>query len=364
MVYIKADKEQSFQNFQRVKEATAARLRAQKEAQIARDSAGKDAAAALASTGNLAEGWVASSAVRSTEQPTEEPTQQTELHAKVQAFLKSRPQVADADSFADVQDLRGTDNGHALETEADIVEASSDYVKADASADAEDAETKQSDVTSSLPEAVEEFAWTSFQKKRLGRIGAECRYDFKKVASLLSEEFSCPVEADACRLQYRELLKPGGDGGKADSGRARDAPDMEPAEVQEASKWWVRQLSLQKNISRPKLSQQLPVASQEDATVVSAVMLDEIINDGVAGYHAYGPSGDGFHMSGAPAVAQPGNSLVSAMGSLLGDKNVERSAASATPSRMPVADVSIGGCTTGERGVASTGAESGLFDLD
>jgi hypothetical protein len=255
------EKERSFKQFQRMSQASAARIQAQKAAQAARDSAREEAAAQLEQTGSLAEGWVASE-MRSSAPSAEAsvaPTQQSELRMKVEAFLSNRTRSEDrADASmhsADTGDNQATRNEPEKSEHLRVAEAEVDAQSKPHGGPAEDGVASRvpdlSDVEELMPQQ-EEFTWTNFREKRLGRLAAECRYDFQKVALRLSEEFSCSVTVDACRQQYRMLMKPsvGRDRRKEDSGRARDAPDMDPAEVQEVSKWWVRQIATGSHPSR------------------------------------------------------------------------------------------------------------------
>merc|ERR1719506_3610467 len=172
---------------------------------------------------------------------------------KVEAFLSSRagsdgrvdPSICSVDTGVENQaamdETEEPENNHVEEAAEDMQSKLHGEL-------AEDGVTSGDPDPSDAQESVvqqEEFTWTNFREKRLGRLAAECRYDFQKVALRLSEEFACFVSVDACRQQYRMLMKPsvGRDRRKEDSGRARDAPDMDPAEVQEVSKWWVRQIA-------------------------------------------------------------------------------------------------------------------------
>jgi dynein assembly factor 1 len=223
----RAEKERSFNNFQRVSKACAARFNAQKEAKQARESACEDVEAELRKTDSLAEGWVTWETKQKTLTSTliEDPSQQPELHAKVQSFLASRGKTSESEAAPEVSETAETD------------------------VPAEALEVLSGDETAEVPDACDEdvdmeFRWSAFRDKRLGSLASECRYDFKKVASLLSEEFACVVHVDACRQRYGELIRPGSSKQQMQetSGRARDAPEMDATAVQEVSNWWVRQL--------------------------------------------------------------------------------------------------------------------------
>jgi len=314
------DKARSFQNFQRVSRASVARLQAQREAQAAQESAREDAAAELEETGNLAQGWVASATgpLGQTSTSTEEPQQQSELKAKVQAFLSSRSQAVDSDAAGCAGDTKVTaEPAHELE------ECPQDLAEASASNDADDAAEFPADVVASLPEAEVEFAWTSFRDKRLGSLTAECRYDFKKVALRLSEEFSCAVDVDACRQQYRKLIRPIGSEAatekrKTDAGRAKDASDLDPDRVQEVSKWFVHQISSGQHARHHGAF--IAASNKPKATTAREIgpplhCVSEDVN-----VRPYAASGDGFHDSGClPVPSRPEMSTVAALGSFLGD---------------------------------------------
>jgi len=235
------DKERSFKNFQRVSAAAAARFSAQRQAQEALNTAREEATAQMHETGDLAEGWtmLESKPVRTTSTAMEDPADQPELHEKVQSFLAARSNAADseladdASSVVEVIDLPATEPEHEIDGQEEDQDQEPTDLPEDAAAD----EAEEENI------AEEEFVWTSFREKRLERLVAQCRYKFDQVAPLLSDEFSCIVSAEACREQYSQLLKPGKRPSCAPPGnRARDLPDLAPAEVKEVSNWWVKQI--------------------------------------------------------------------------------------------------------------------------
>lgn len=159
------------------------------------------------------------------------------------------------------------------------------------------------------------FLWTSFREKRLSRLVAEHRYDFKEVALRLSEEFSCAVDVESCRQQYRKLMRPS-ENAKADitkgTGRARDAPDMDQAEVKEASDWWLRQICRGQHKKRQGTSARLLQAKQPTASSSANDDSSGAENNGHAA--AWAPCGDGFHTDQSSFARQVD---VGSMGALL-----------------------------------------------
>lgn len=360
------EKARSFQNFQRVSKAAAARLVAQKEAQAAQDSARDEAAAELAETGSLSEGWVASSTRPASQAPTpvEEPQLQSQLKAKVQAFLKSRP-PADAETPATASSAEPVVGEAAVEQGGELAEAQAcpgQQSEGDASLEAsvETAEEPASEAASEEAPVVE-FEWTNFRDKRLGRLAAECRYDFKKVAARLSEEFSCAVEVDACRQQYRKLItkKDDTDSRKVYTGRAKDAPDLQPEEIKEVSKWWVHQISSGAHFRQYGPSKASP---QKPTDVIDAGEKENACTS------AYVPSGDGFHEAESTSAIsrRPAASTAGGLGALLGD--VEKYAEFAPPPRVTASPVELGFGGEVPRAAATaakdTLSQSELFDLD
>merc|ERR1712070_990533 len=157
-------------------QAAAARIKAQKEAQAAREDAQQEVATELEQSGALAAGWVASSA--KPKEASEEPAQQSQLSAKVQAFLGGRLHPADAEA--------------STETSVQATEDEAGTTEGEAAADEEEEQAEEAGSIVKQEELLkepEEFTWTDFREKRLGRITAECRYNFQKVAAQLSEEF-------------------------------------------------------------------------------------------------------------------------------------------------------------------------------
>jgi dynein assembly factor 1 len=347
----KEAKEKSFKTFQRMSQAAAARIKAQKEAQAAREDAQQEVATELEQSGELAAGWVASSAKSSARiaEAFEEPAQQSELCAKVQAFLGSRAHSSDTEASTETSVQAAEDEAGATEGEA--------------AADEEDGSMVEQE---DLLKEPEEFTWTDFREKRLGRITAECRYNFQKVAVQLSEEFACAIDTEACRQRYGELIKPRGRVNlEADAGRARDAPDVDPNTVQEVSKWWVRQVSLQKSLSRAQTSvtetSQTPPSSSDLVNASEVCELNKHLEE------AYARS------AGSAATARDASSTASTLGGLLGDmqRYEEFAPPSRVPTRVTIEDVSPevievrppSQVPAGSSGV-KVSAQSELYDLD
>jgi hypothetical protein len=182
------------------------------------------------------------------------------LHDKVQSFLASRSQVADAKLAGDTSAVGEGSGGDLPATEREEpreARTESSEPKEDSAADDIEVETTteegacpttagSTDCDKIADDTVEEeFVWTRFKEKRLERLVAQNHWKFDKVAPLLTAEFGCPVSAAACREQYHILLKPGSRplyGNAPGGNRARDVPDLAPADLKEVTNWWVKQI--------------------------------------------------------------------------------------------------------------------------
>jgi len=230
-----------------------------------------------------------------------------------------------------------------------------------------------------LPKTPEEFSWTGFREKRLGRLVAECRYDFQKVASRLSQEFSCTVDVDSCRQQYRKLVKPrDADAAradlKADAGRARDAPEMNPDELEEVKKWWIHKISTgaSRSEGRPTAKPSKQPPPTQSIVESNAIAESAVESSNTSAYDfssewaaAFETSGDGARQFNHPDHMP--SSTLSAAGNLLGSGSMDRYEQFAPPPRAPAAEM-VGFGTGAHRECASSGANTSvqgeLFELD
>lgn len=254
----KEEKERSFQNFRRMQEAAAQRGQRQMEARS--DAVRKEVAAEFDQSGHLADGWCTVPA-RPKEQSTKTdlvPTRRAEFRAKVDEFLrKQQAQPSETESMEDPA-TDGTKPTALQEEKGKAVCAQDVPCPAECTNESEGkAEMLDSASVNSVdnicvgPEsakdekiAVEEgFMWSSFKDKRLGRLVAEHRYDFKKAAAAFNVEFEVEVDIEQCRQRYRELTRPrlGVSVARDDARRACDV-EADPVALRDASAWWLRKL--------------------------------------------------------------------------------------------------------------------------
>jgi len=234
----KEDKTKSFYAFRQVQEAHASKTQAQREAEATREAERAKAAAELQATGVLAEGFV-SVPVRPQAAPAEaqdgpkDTSSRAEMRAKVDALLASRrrKEVAQEEA-AQPSGAREPEEVHANAEDTKEIEAPLPSAE-------------QADVP---------FEWSGFRDRRLGRLVADFRYNFKKAAAALSEEFQSTVSEAECRSRYGTLCRPTKktEGASAPtvkdiraeaSRAAKDGPAPTAAAVDEVSKWWVRKIA-------------------------------------------------------------------------------------------------------------------------
>lgn len=354
------EKARSFQAYQRLGQAAAARINAEREAKAAQTPGEKDAAAEAADPGSPSQDWVTAPSRPSGSSTLQlEPTKQAVLNAKVQAFLKSRRPAPEPPS---------------AEAPSPLTEETQSAEPVFSTEAAAESELEGKTVESSSSSSVQVFEWTSFRDKRLGRLVAECRYDFKKVALRLSEEFSAEIDVESCRQQYRKLIK-GSNSDEAksrDAGRAKDAPDLEPSQVQEVSKWWVQQLSTGQHSKHTSAPSQPPKEARQTVTNVNEGLLD--LSGLEEACSSYAPGGDGFHEKSAGSMRLSALSAPSALSTTSELGNLFSNADSTTFQPPPrVAQLEDGGVDVtatllsgGQKGSAAPKACVGgeLFELD
>lgn len=247
------DKERSFNNTKRVQEAYAQRVRAQQELQAKRDAAREEVSATLESTGVLEEGWV-EVATRQDAGAASQPAShsssgpKSDLRAKVEARLARRQEESKQQEQSQNQRVP-----EAQSTAELSVRAASPVAKEGKTSEANLATASPGNVAEvDLPAAT--FEWSSFRDRRLGSLVAEFRYNFKKAAAALSEEFASTVSEAECRQRYGQLCRPSKQQGanketdksavsqgiKQAGAAAKDSPAPDAAAVQEVSQWFVR----------------------------------------------------------------------------------------------------------------------------
>jgi hypothetical protein len=245
----KDEKDIDFQNFRRIQEASRARFNAQKEEAAERERLRAEAADRLSVSGAVEEGWcqkLPADMPAESNQPTDRDMQ---LKSKVAAFLASRKKDEQQPASAEQPESdRAAGTTIASEDAATPGAGDDDFelaAKEDMSPDGKTVETCEV-----------EFTWSSFRDRRLGRLAAEQRYNFSRVAEELSKEFAVQVSAEDCRRRIRELSRPSSavaeqsreqvsDAARrrcrADAGRAKDAT-LDPQAVKDASDWFLRKM--------------------------------------------------------------------------------------------------------------------------
>eukprot|EP00441_Pelagodinium_beii_P027997 CAMPEP_0197658536 /NCGR_PEP_ID=MMETSP1338-20131121/45295_1 /TAXON_ID=43686 ORGANISM="Pelagodinium beii, Strain RCC1491" /NCGR_SAMPLE_ID=MMETSP1338 /ASSEMBLY_ACC=CAM_ASM_000754 /LENGTH=616 /DNA_ID=CAMNT_0043235143 /DNA_START=36 /DNA_END=1886 /DNA_ORIENTATION=- len=238
--YWKKEKEKKEYNtyaLHQLQEAHAARAQAQKEAEAIRDAERAKAAAELEATGKLSRDFISvparppAAALEAQEAPQESDSR-AKMRAKVDALLASRRRKE-----TQAEDLQ------PAQQPQELVEASPSEEESNAAAEEPAAEEED-----------QPFEWSGFRDRRLGRWVADFRYNFKKAAAALSEEFQSTVSEAECRARYGALCRPTKKAEseaaltakdvRAEASRAaKDGPPPSAAAVDEVSKWWSRKIA-------------------------------------------------------------------------------------------------------------------------
>lgn len=304
----KEGKDRSFQSYRAIASAAAERARVQKEQAAARGLRREGAAGHLAATGSLEDGWcVAPSPAADADAEASENrrasgearlARQAARRFKMEAFLQSRGKTLPDAQLAESNRRRaaattllerdGAAAASASPPEALPAQPAAPCAAAAAEGLAAEQEASEAaaEVAAAVAATLGPIEWTTFRDRRLGRLAAECKYDFARTADALSEEFGQLVSADGCRQRYGELLRPPRQEGvdaaaaaaaarqrlRADAGRAKDAP-VDAAAVADFSDWWVRRLRMAAKDTAPStalLARSAPTAEVAEPSAGSA----------------------------------------------------------------------------------------------